>query len=134
MGKSQASRCDCEPTCFFLSYLFGLSSHHSLPILFTILLLPPNSHDSSILTSSGHLAIWLSGYLAFWGLEKQAAIWPLALWPCGLMALWKIPCRIKIQCFSLQSGARVIGGDGFLLVPCVSGLVDKSHEGRQSLS
>ena len=42
--------------------LFCLSSPHSLPILFTILLLPPTSHNSPISMSSGYLATWLSGY------------------------------------------------------------------------
>ena len=42
------------------SFLFGLTSHHSLPIPFTILLLPPTSRDSPISTSSAGL----SGHLA----------------------------------------------------------------------
>ena len=53
----------CEPTCFFT---FGLSSPHSLPILFTILLLLPTSRDSPgrpILMLSGYLAIWLLSWL-----------------------------------------------------------------------
>ena len=88
------------------------------------LLLSNNSKSRTWLVAHRLLAL-------IWVIEK-AAVWPLALWPYGLMALVKMPCRMKIQWFSRQLESSVEMGSSWFYVWVV--FVDEGHEGRQSLS